>query len=152
MSIFSRRKHANSTHSDKVSYESSSLLKDESEEFSLPSKNVRQYDEGTEKDSISVSKKSGLGRLFDSFSGGQQSHRHDSMRSDNSDYEIVAVKDSKVYKKYRLTNFWAVVILSSVAIDCTYLLLPYPFKLNPITVICFIVYSALVGLISSYFV
>jgi hypothetical protein len=74
------------------------------------------------------------------------------MRSDNSDYEIVAVKDSKVYKKYRLTNFWAVVILASVAIDCNYLLLPFPFKLSPYTVIGFIVYSALAGLVSSYFV
>jgi hypothetical protein len=152
MSIFARRKHANSTHSDRISYESSSLLKDESEEFSLPSKNVRQYDVGTALDSISGSKKSGLGKLFDSFSGGGQSNRHDSMRSDNSDYEIVAVKDSKVYKKYRLTNFWAVVILSSVAIDCNYLQLPFPYKLSPITVISFIVYSALAGLVSSYFV
>ena len=74
------------------------------------------------------------------------------MRSDNSDYEIVAVKDSKVYKKYRLTNFWAVVILASVATDCNYLLLPFPFKLSPITVIGFIIYSSLAGLISSYFV
>jgi hypothetical protein len=93
MSIFARRKHANSTHSDRISYESSSLLKDESEEFSLPSKNVRQYDVGTALDSISGSKKSGFGKLFDSFSGAGQSNRHDSMRSDNSDYEIVAVKD-----------------------------------------------------------
>jgi hypothetical protein len=95
-------------------------------------------------------KGSGFGRLLESFAS--NSNRHDSMRSDNSDYEIVAVKNEKIYKKYRFSNFWAVVILGSVAIDFNYLTLPFPFRLSPWTVIGFVLYSAVAGLISSYFV
>ena len=99
---------------------------------------------------ISISKRSGLGRIFDSFA--ENPNRHGSVCSDSSNYEIVAVKDSKVFKKYRLSNFWAVIILTSVAVDCNYLALPFPFKLSPFTVIGFILYSACAGLLSSYFV
>jgi hypothetical protein len=112
--------------------------------------NGSEEHEALQKDGVDSSKGSKFGRLFESFAS--NSNRHDSVRSDNSDYEIVAVKDSKIYKKYRFSNFWAVIILASVAIDCNYLALPYPFKLSPGTVIAFVLLSSMAGLISSYFV
>lgn len=39
----------------------------------------------------------------------------------------------KVYKKYKISNLVAIIILTSIAVDSNYLRLPYPFILSPPT-------------------
>ena len=79
--------------------------------------------------------------LVDSYVN--DSKRHNSVTSNNSNYEIVGYKDGKftnciiwlekVYKKYKISNLVAIIILTSIAVDSNYLRLPYPFILSPPT-------------------
>ena len=46
-------------------------------------------------------------------------------------WPIARLPVEKVFKKYKLSNAWAVIILTSIAVSSNYILLPYPFQLNP---------------------
>jgi hypothetical protein len=90
------------------------------------------------------------------------SNRKDSVSSDSSEYEVVGIKEGnrnndltdlidKVFKKYRMTNLWAIAILATAAIDYNYFQLTFPWKLNPWGVIAFVLFNMIASLIASYF-
>lgn len=47
------------------------------------------------------------------------------------DFSLMKIK-AKVYKKYKISNAWAAMILVAVAVDTCIFELAYPYQLSPI--------------------